>query len=1847
MEETPPPPVEGLRRSKRNNKYHLDVASLLLSSSSTIRRDVSPPSPVKKSAGRKQPAQQQVHQVQHVQQQTAVLVVEQQQQSVPGLQTQQQKRRSKPKTSTLASSTATTLAASAGTTLASSAAAVVKLRTTVNSALTAAMVAGMTASSTATTAMTTETTTTSSATTIALKTVTTTAVSSSSTAMAGMTTSSAGNAMPTVTSSLPATASSSIEMVGPQAVPTPAEHETLGLQTVVNSDNLKEDKAEACVTTTTKMPKNVQQRKDEDKLEAFSPPALTTATSLMTTTTSILETNPQQILDIQLPDQILEEDSSEDAPLAPPSEQQQQATPSAGQPAQVVAAPSADAPPVKWTTTVVSENGTGGSSSSNRGTLPPNMAPPATNDSVQQQQQTKRKRKVPLKHQDYFNGKQADEDDDDLEEQMLFKAVKVEYTMPDGSKSVDEHACPKCPAVFDSRVGLTNHLKLHGSKKEFPCELCDFACTNKKTMRQHRRVHGLSRRSRNTATTTNVVVKSEFSAVPKSSGAFVPSAEHVQPASSSWPKRCCLNLDRLAAQSRGSIEVTTTTFKPISNCSTVADVAKLVTQMHERKLLKAEEELNRRKQQQQQQQQQQQKQGGGGMDEEDDEEDAMPVLEQQQQLRLNSMVDEQRNINQQQQQQQLGAYGDADERCVEEEEAAGEESSGNGRKASTSSAGGGGGKAYDRNTVQCPHCPFRTQSKQRLQPHVSGHTRASGFRCSACGFKSESSGFLRRHSQLHDEPCKWPPDYVGVPHQRIAKLLEGRSHKAELVVTIADDNNGGTTSSSNMDGSDKFNQYMERNSNQQQQMEQEVVEGVESVHKLIKMEMNEFNEDEHDEIVVEEMEVDECKTPAADEAAAVNKFRWSSQLIADRWNAYQKRCLQIRPPHGPSFINSNATLRPPSLRWLFCGRCQLRCHSGPAQFALHNTRHHRFMGQNRLALCRELLAERLAWRDDRGDGIEYEFTAALSSSNGRGEERRTTSPPSSADVSLDGTATSTTITGAAGGKVYRCRSCPFSTDQIFRLQKHENKHLVKSDHQCSHCSFSCRSLDILAQHKRLHEDGGGGFMTMTMMTEQCSTISSINCQPPASAALLTATASSSSSTTAQPPVDDVAADAASVEQPTTALCAQQQQQMVALSATRLAPIRRNEAHYCPHCPYSSKHNCDMKAHMKMHEVRSKFACSLCTYSTKRQNALIAHEQLHRKGPLLGSPAVLGPRGAKCRRLKRIVLLKQCRRRNSSSIIVPFGERIRFDGARTHFYRCAHRDCGEEVPFCADLARHARNHCMPSTAGAPSAMPSMTTVAASSLLLFRCEQCSFSTMLEHRLKAHQAATHNRGIGGEEFSEKNARTDAGIFKCKECPFATVNYAKFWNHRQKHKRTNRFTCKHCSFSSGSVQCYAEHMALHGHLQQQQLQLNAGVDDDNNLPSGEEEEAMMSTTTTTTTLTGTMMMMGPLAKKSTKNRDKEYDEEEGNTKMEESSSSSSPEGTKTAITEASAVADTEVLLPQAFSSTMAQAQQQQRRSPIFQWDKFEQFDAALPPTKHMKTMNGMDVELSSSDSSSAATTTSSASSKICCCSECPFETVHAVLLKLHMEMHRHGACRPFACALCSFGCFSAESLHAHLSMHASATALEGGGNGTRTADSTPTESGGGGLLCAGGPFSALNNATTATAAAASVVVSSSVYACSQCSFKSTELEQFLNHRKEHVQLLQQRLMTIIKRAAVDNLNSASVGNGGTKMDKISKALGGRTIDKQHYCTRCSFRCDSVQAFTRHWEHHRIDGCRPGMFKCSVCDYSSNTHNVVLFHEHNHHLDIPLTSLCRNIELVQQQPEQMPVGKNIGLNDA
>lgn len=69
-----------------------------------------------------------------------------------------------------------------------------------------------------------------------------------------------------------------------------------------------------------------------------------------------------------------------------------------------------------------------------------------------------------------------------------------------------------------------------------------------------------------------------------------------------------------------------------------------------------------------------------------------------------------------------------------------------------------------------------------------------------CGFKSESSGFLRRHTEIHAEPCKWPPDYVGIPRERIARLVmvyqqkqkQSRSHQLDSASASNSGGGGGS-----------------------------------------------------------------------------------------------------------------------------------------------------------------------------------------------------------------------------------------------------------------------------------------------------------------------------------------------------------------------------------------------------------------------------------------------------------------------------------------------------------------------------------------------------------------------------------------------------------------------------------------------------------------------------------------------------------------------------------------------------------------------------------------------------------------------------------------------------------------------------------------------------------------------------------------------------------------------------------------------------------------------------------------------------------------------------------------------
>jgi len=101
------------------------------------------------------------------------------------------------------------------------------------------------------------------------------------------------------------------------------------------------------------------------------------------------------------------------------------------------------------------------------------------------------------------------------------------------------------------------------------------------------------------------------------------------------------------------------------------------------------------------------------------------------------------------------------------------------------------------------------------------------------------------------------------------------------------------------------------------------------------------------------------------------------------------------------------------------------------------------------------------------------------------------------------------------------------------------------------------------------------------------------------------------------------------------------------------------------------------------------------------------------------------------------------------------------------------------------------------------------------------------------------------------------------------------------------------------------------------------------------------------------------------------------------------------------------------------------------------------------------------------------------------------------------------------------------------------------------------------------------------------------------------IENRREHIKLLQQRLTTTIKRSSSELLDQ-----------KDNKSKGLKKRDK-YKCDTCWFYCDSYQANVTHMELH---GNNVSIFKCSLCDYSSNTRNVLLFHEQNHHVGMTLT---------------------------
>uniref|UniRef100_A0A183V264 C2H2-type domain-containing protein n=1 Tax=Toxocara canis TaxID=6265 RepID=A0A183V264_TOXCA len=217
--------------------------------------------------------------------------------------------------------------------------------------------------------------------------------------------------------------------------------------------------------------------------------------------------------------------------------------------------------------------------------------------------------------------------------------------------------------------------------------------------------------------------------------------------------------------------------------------------------------------------------------------------------------------------------------------------------------------------------------------------------------------------------------------------------------------------------------------------------------------------------------------------------------------------------------------------------------------------------------------------------------------------------------------------------------------------------------------------------------------------------------------------------------------------------------------------------------------------------------------------------------------------------------------------------------------------------------------------------------------------------------------------------------------------------------------------------------------------------------------------------------------------------------------------------------------------------------------------------------------------------------------CSECPFISEDKMVLAFHSDRHRAKGGH-LKCNMCSYKAHTPEALCSHINLHTKAhpqAAAVASFRKRKPRRSSPE----------------------------SISQNGKLIKCTRCAYQTASADRYTAHCLEHALRIQRRLETSIRR-------SKSSGGGIEKKQKGYRLA--RKIDGQQFCWKCSFHCDSESALGTHMELHGL----AAPFVCSLCDYGSFSKNVVLFHEMNHHLDVPLTNFCNNSFAAVDQPKSL-----------
>ncbi|VDK46815.1 unnamed protein product [Anisakis simplex] len=1010
----------------------------------------------------------------------------------------------------------------------------------------------------------------------------------------------------------------------------------------------------------------------------------------------------------------------------------------------------------------------------------------------------------------------------------------------------------------------------------------------------------------------------------------------------------------------------------------------------------------------------------------------------------------------------------------------------------------------------CKECPFRTRDTGRLNAHTEGHKRDRGFQCPMCTYRSvyfigivmltpaissffdeiweenfihldrtvrlsESAGFLRRHCDCHGvRGYRWPPMYVGRGNTNSSKknTILFASSTEDLV------NERRSESSASLS-------EMKRNKETRKESSVKLSVRRTSTTPPRLSDAVWSCDAEHSAVA------SAAKDSSIDEGPSSTKASPSSFL--QNTNYYGARSSFHYPNKSSIRYQQNSVKA--------CAKNDPRkykCFCCSARFLSYYERSaHRFS-------CRK--APRISKRI---------YSSLL-------KERTNTNeiPSNSSEASLK------------EQRIHNCAYCPFTCTQKSRLKRHENKHFVKAENQlkhsvyvlhinmrklitvlviqqCADCTFSCRSVEILTQHSRLHQTNK-------------------NVQMPGRRKDFALTDEALSNGSVSFPIGKVGK--------------------------------------CSECPYRSRHLCDMKAHAAMHVGIREFACNRCTYSTKRAHVLEAHLQMHAEEdglppssqkinlnflvkkyiPIRWHGIIIGMKsGAK---LTRLYSCNFCPYR--TRFCAPLFAHFRFITACIHFIFCMIFYCVYKI----ELINNSRNH-----------------MGSRSL---RCSRCTFNTSIKRKFTEHLSLHPSPRT---TTTPSNANSDT-LFICRfelisgfragECPYTCDSYGKLWHHGQKHKKTARFMCDLCSFSTGTSSSLSEHRALHKRNTSAPT-LEPNMDD------------VITINETNSAKSGSETVCMDVPNEHIRNVQPSGNDEEACTAIESNSNNNN-----------SLISSYPMLVKKLAGGIMKESESEMSSithdsSSRYLFSEEDVNDSFI--SNEMKLL--MRIRKSHSDllGQSIAVVSSGKSYR---CNECPFVCEDKILLAFHLDRHKSKG-GPLKCNLCSYKAYTPEALCNHINLHINTYSQNAS-------------------------VAAFRKRKLRHSSPEAISHEGKVMKCSKCPFQTASTDRYTAHCLEHALRIQRRLETSIRR---NKSNS-----GDNRKQKIHRMA--RRIDGQHFCWKCSFHCDSESALGTHMELHGLHA----PFVCSLCDYASFSNNVIIFHQMNHHVNAPLTNLCKPNALNDQK---------------